>query len=97
MPQRVETTVPQQALFAFNHPFVIERSATLAKKSIFESNTGNPISQVEFLYRQDSVSAKPTKEESKLGTEFLGSDAELANLEDLAQTLLVSNEFFFTD
>ncbi len=94
-PQRVETTVPQQALFAFNHPFVIERSATLAKKA-FESNTGNPSSQVEFLYRQ-ILSRKPSKEESKLGTEFLGSDAKLANLEDLAQTLLVSNEFFFTD
>ena len=94
-PQRVETTVPQQALFAFNHPFVIERSATLAKKA-FESNTGNPSSQVEFLYRK-ILSRKPTKEESKLGAEFLGSDAELANLEDLAQALLVSNEFFFTD
>ena len=39
-PQRVETTVPQQALFAFNHPFVIERSATLAKKA-FDSKTAN--------------------------------------------------------
>ncbi|MEK9632627.1 MAG: hypothetical protein VW622_02195, partial [Opitutae bacterium] len=59
-------------------------------------NTGNPSSQVEFLYRK-ILSRKPTKEESKLGAEFLGSDAELANLEDLAQALLVSNEFFFTD
>ena len=42
-PQRVETTVPQQALFAFNHPFVIERSATLAKKA-FDSRTANPSS-----------------------------------------------------
>jgi len=94
-PQRVETTVPQQALFAFNHPFVIERSATLAKKAL-ESTSANPSSQVEFLYRQ-ILSREPIKEESKLGAEFLGSDAKLENLEDLAQTLLVSNEFFFTD
>jgi hypothetical protein len=94
-PQRVETTVPQQALFAFNHPFVIERSATLAKKA-FESTTVNPSSQVEFLYRQ-ILSRDPRKEESKLGSEFLGQDPKLENLEDLAQTLLVSNEFFFTD
>jgi hypothetical protein len=33
-PQRVETTVPQQALFAFNHPFVIERSATWQRKHL---------------------------------------------------------------
>jgi hypothetical protein len=94
-PKRVETTVPQQALFAFNHPFVIERSAILAKKT-FESTATNPLSQVEFLYRQ-ILSRDPRKEEIKLGTEFLGSDTKLSNLEDLAQTLLVSNEFFFTD
>jgi hypothetical protein len=94
-PQRVETTVPQQALFAFNHPFVIERSTTLAKKA-FDSKTANPSSQVEFLYRQ-ILSRNPKKNESKLAVEFLGPDAKLANFEDLAQTLLVSNEFFFTD
>ena len=94
-PQRVETTVPQQALFAFNHPFVIERSTTLAKKA-FDSKTANPSSPVEFLYRQ-ILSRNPIKNESKLAVEFLGPDAKLANFEDLAQTLLVSNEFFFTD
>jgi len=94
-PQRVETTVPQQALFAFNHPFVIDRSATLAKKA-FESTTANPSSQVEFLYRQ-ILSRDPNKEETGLGMEFLGQEPKLENLEDLAQTLLVSNEFFFTD
>ena len=94
-PQRVETTVPQQALFAFNHPFVIERSATLAKKA-FDSRTANPSFQVEFLYRQ-ILSRDPRQDESKLSVEFIGTDAKLANFEDLAQTLLVSNEFFFTD
>ncbi len=94
-PQRVETTVPQQALFAFNDPFVIERSATLAKKA-FGSNAASPSSQVEFLYRQ-ILSRNPTKDERKTGVEFLGPDAKFSNLEDLAQTLLVSNEFFFTD
>ena len=51
---------------------------------------------VEFLYRQ-VLSRNPSKDEIKLGAEFLTNDAKLANLEDLAQTLLVSNEFFFTD
>ena len=94
-PQRVETTVPQQALFAFNHPFVIEMSATLAKRAL-ESQNADSSSMVEFLYRQ-ILSRDPRKDEIKLGAEFLTNDAKLANLEDLAQTLLVSNEFFFTD
>jgi hypothetical protein len=94
-PQRVETTVPQQALFAFNHPFVIERSTTLAKKA-FDSTAANPSSQVEFLYRQ-ILSRNPRNNEYELAVEFLGPDPKLANFEDLAQTLLVSNEFFFTD
>jgi 2-oxo-4-hydroxy-4-carboxy--5-ureidoimidazoline (OHCU) decarboxylase len=91
----VETTVPQQALFAFNHPFVIERSTTVAKKA-FDSKTANPSSHVEFLYRQ-ILSRNPKINESKLAVEFLGPHPKLANFEDLAQTLLVSNEFFFTD
>ena len=94
-PQRVETTVPQQALFAFNHPFVIERSATLARKAL-DSLPPNAYTRVEFLYRQ-ILSRNPGSDESKLGVEFLGSNANLANLEDFTQTLLVSNEFFFTD
>ena len=94
-PQRVETTVPQQALFAFNHPFIIERSATLAKKAS-ESTTANPSSQVEFLYHH-ILSRDPNKEEIGLGIEFLGQEPKISNLEDLAQALLVSNEFFFTD
>ena len=94
-PQRVETTVPQQALFAFNHPFVIERSASLAKRAL-ESQNADSSSMVEFLYRQ-ILSREPRKDEIKLGAEFLTNHAKLANLEDLAQTLLVSNEFFFTD
>ena len=61
-PKRVETTVPQQALFALNDPFVIERSQKLAQDSI-ESNTGNPSSQsgndLSFIAR--ILSRKPTK------------------------------------
>ena len=32
MPKRPETTVPQQALFALNHPFVAERARSLVRK-----------------------------------------------------------------
>ena len=41
-PQRVETTVPQQALFAFNHPFVIERSATLQRELLNHETLNRP-------------------------------------------------------
>jgi hypothetical protein len=32
MPKRLETTVPQQSLFALNHPFVAERARSLVRK-----------------------------------------------------------------
>ena len=32
VPKRLETTVPQQALFALNHPFVAERARSIVRK-----------------------------------------------------------------
>lgn len=48
-PQRNQTTVPQQALFAMNHPFVVQQSKALAARA----NTGEPNAseRVANLYR----------------------------------------------
>ena len=51
----------------------------------------------ELIWSVSCTTRNPRKNESKLAVDFLGPDAKLANFEDLAQTLLVSNEFFFTD
>jgi hypothetical protein len=53
-PQRSETTVPQQALFFMNAPFVVEQSRALAARVVSENNPTNkidPAMQVRKLYR----------------------------------------------
>ena len=48
-PQRSDTTVPQQALFLMNSPFVVERSRAVARRVANEAETDR--SRVEALYR----------------------------------------------
>ncbi|MSR56567.1 MAG: DUF1553 domain-containing protein [Planctomycetaceae bacterium] len=49
-PQRPQTTVPQQALFAMNSPFVIEQARQLAARPEV-SGTSDPADRVQALYR----------------------------------------------
>ncbi|MBT3667116.1 MAG: DUF1553 domain-containing protein, partial [Opitutae bacterium] len=98
-PKRVETTVPQQALFALNHPFVLARARELAKKARLLAPVGDPkrIDHLIPFFYQKILSRDPNPDEINIARSFLETDAKLANLEDFAQALLVSNEFFFVD
>ncbi len=62
IPKRNETTVPQQALFFLNHPFVLDRARTLAKATADES--GDP-ARVRALFhlalRRDPTHAEITE------------------------------------
>jgi hypothetical protein len=49
IPQRPETTVPQQALFFMNHPLVIERATALAAAS---DNSADPEARIRMLFRR---------------------------------------------
>ncbi|MGE4550258.1 MAG: DUF1553 domain-containing protein, partial [Opitutales bacterium] len=91
-PARPETTVPQQALFALNDPFVVARAEGLG--SSFAGNA--PEQAVQYLYRR-ILSRNPTPQDRAVALAFLGEEASLTELADLAQALLVSNEFFFID
>ncbi len=98
-PKRVQTTVPQQALFALNDPFVIERARKLAQDSIAhaDQHSGKRADVISrFLYTR-ILSRTPKPQELRTTKDFLGEKASLAKVEDLGQTLLVSNEFFFVD
>ena len=99
-PQRLETTVPQQALFALNDPFVLERAKRLAQSANQKFSDNNEFPKpnfiARFLYRQ-VLSRDPKAKEFSEVISFLGPQAPLPKIEDLAQTLLVSNEFFFID
>jgi hypothetical protein len=109
-PQRFTTTVPQQALFLLNSPFVVEQARRLVNRPGF---TALPESdrRIQDLYRR--VYARPAEEdEVKLGLRFLeaaqkmqgpqplgGAPAagSLTPWEKYAQVLLLANEFVFVD
>jgi hypothetical protein len=99
-PQRYETTVPQQALFLLNNPFVQDQARSVAKRADAEQ----PLdigAKIQRLYR--IVYARPaTPEEERLGEEFLRSAAagatfEMTPWQRYAQVLLLANEFMFVD
>lgn len=89
-PGRSETTVPQQALFGMNSEFSDEIANALAKEVANSAST--PIEQaleiVRRAYRRDATPAEQDAIANYLVT---------GTLEELAQGLFLSNEFFFID
>jgi mono/diheme cytochrome c family protein len=97
-PQRFQTTVPQQALFLMNSPFVTEQARALANRD--EVTKGEtPAAKVTALYRL-ALGRNPTPGELALAEEFV-ADADpkpaFGRWPQLAQVLLLSNEFAFVD
>jgi hypothetical protein len=73
-PQRNETTVPQQALFSLNHPFVAARARALAArvlKNPSPNNTDRLRSLYHVLYQRD-----PTPHQMEMALLFLNSHVE---------------------
>ena len=70
--QRFATSVPQQALYMMNSPFVIEQAKkVVARKDI--AGEGDPTKRVEQLYRC-ALGRDPTKDEIALGIGFVASE-----------------------
>jgi hypothetical protein len=87
-PRRSMTTVPQQALFALNSPFMLARSATLASQiARLEASQQVPQLFARVLGRAPQASEREECER------YLAS----GSLEQLAQVLLMSNEVMFID
>jgi hypothetical protein len=102
IPQRSETIVPQQGLFALNHPFLAERARRLAQRV---ASAGAPTAQVEQLYRQ-LYQRPPTGPQLAAAVQFLQTAPAAANpaagpalepLAQLAQVFLMTNELVFID
>jgi hypothetical protein len=94
-PQRFTTTVPQQALFLMNSPFVLEQAKALAARA----TDPDPAKRIAALYRL-AYSRVPTDDEVRLATVFVQAPADgaaMSRTEQLAQVLLLSNEFAFVD
>ena len=100
-PRRPRTTVPQQALFLMNSPFVVEQAQALAQRPEVAAAQNNS-DKIQALYRL--VFARPADdEERKIAEQFLSSTppttegVKLNPLEQLAQLLLLTNEFTYVD
>ena len=71
IPLRTETTVPQQALFALNHPFLAGRAKALAART----RDDEPAEAVHRLYRA-AYQREPTDSQVRAALAFLDSVAE---------------------
>lgn len=71
IPQRSETTVPQQSLFLMNHPMTLERATALANSL---PPNASPEDQVPQLYR-DVLQRDPTPTQLAAAVELLAGDA----------------------
>ncbi len=101
-PQRYQTTVPQQALFLMNSPFVAEQAkAVAARPEVAEAK--DVAGKATAIYRA-VLGRNPTTEELSLASAFAEEAMEakpkpgqLSIAEQFAQVLLLSNEFAFVD
>jgi hypothetical protein len=96
--ERPQTTVPQQALFALNAPFVQEQARRLGAES---AATGADDQRLALLYRR-VLAREPSSEERELALRFLREaltthTEKLTPWDRLAQVLLLTNEFLFVD
>jgi hypothetical protein len=98
-PQRHTTTVPQQALFLMNGPFVLEQArAFAARPDVVSQKTDS--ARIDRMHRL-AYGRPAGAEEVALGLEFVKSADATKGRPDAwaqyAQVLLLANEFAFVD
>ncbi|MCI0461893.1 MAG: PSD1 and planctomycete cytochrome C domain-containing protein [Gemmataceae bacterium] len=98
--RRPFTTVPQQALFALNAPFMVEQARALVTRLDALPST-DVRERVAHLYRL-ALARSPADSEMEAALRFLGQPRESAGSQltpwqQLAQVLLMTNEFLFVD
>jgi mono/diheme cytochrome c family protein len=74
-PQRFNTTVPQQALFMINSPFVAQQARSFANDPVISQAT-DPSVKISELYKR-AFQRSPTKEEIELGKSFVEEQAKI--------------------
>ena len=91
-PSRHATTVPQQALFFLNSPFVIEQARAFAERPELSSLV-DAAERVKKMYQIGFVRA-PSADEQRAAQEFIAAGG---TWKELGQAFLASNEFNFVD
>jgi hypothetical protein len=98
-PGRYRTTVPQQALFLMNSPFAAETARKAAARPEVMA-AANEAEKVNALYRL-VLGRNPSDAEATQARDFIRnaatSESGLKPWEQLAQALMMSNEFAFAD
>jgi len=95
---RFRTTVPQQALFLMNSPFILEQAASLAERAEVKQAPGER-DKIEILYHL-ALQRRASDNEVNRAERFLkgqSQSAKVSALAKLAQVLLLSNEMMFVD
>ncbi len=90
--RRASTTVPTQALFLLNSPFVLDRARAVADSLTRRADLDDP-GRLALLYRK-LFSREPTDRETRRARSFLGAGGAWA---DLVQAHFSSNEFLFQE
>jgi hypothetical protein len=96
--RRPQTTVPQQALFGLNAPFVIEQARALAERPEV-AGAETPEAKVAALYRL-VLGRPPGPDEVAAGRRFVAAESggsALGAWGRYAQVLLLTNEVMFVD
>lgn len=100
IPQRTDTVAPQQALFSLNHPYVAARARALVRVA---EQAGNEHAKRLFRVYEVLFQRPPTAAEQEAAIDFvaprpsLAEGGELDPWLQLAQALLLTNEFQFVD
>jgi Protein of unknown function (DUF1553)/Protein of unknown function (DUF1549)/Planctomycete cytochrome C len=97
-PQRLNTTVPQQALYLMNNGFIAHVAKALANRPEVAKATA-PAERITIIYRL-LFGREPRLHEVILGERFVTGFPDAARStawERYAQTLLLTNEFAFVD
>jgi hypothetical protein len=100
--RRPRTTVPQQALFGMNSPFVMEQARAVAAGTETAGNT-KAAQRVDAIFGR-VLGRRPTKPETASALKFIEAaksdtppESGLTPWEQFAQVLLISNEAVFLD
>ena len=103
-PHRVQTTVPQQALFLLNSPFILKQARVLAEGFLQEGRQrGNLLSDRISALFVHCLQRLPEAEERAAMQAYLRDRANelesdaISPWAELIQTLFLSNEFQFID
>jgi hypothetical protein len=100
-PRRPRTTVPQQALFLMNSPFVVDQAQALAARPPIAAAKDDD-GRIHALYRL-LFNRPPDSDELSIGREFLAAqpmpadEMKLSTLAQYAQLLLLTNEVMYVD